>query len=185
MILGACGCAPLSAYELDHCAVDRQAQRYRIDLRVRLAAAPADAYAAFADVHRLTRINPSVKQVRMIDGAAPGQQRVYTRVRVCVSFFCRELEQVQDMQHRAEGEGGQIHARVIPALSDLRFGEAHWTLQGCGDMTCLSFLATLEPGFWIPPLIGPWLIQRKLREEATETSSGIERAAQAIAAARS
>ena len=184
MTLGACACAPLAAYELDHVAVDRQADRYRIDLRVRLAATPADAYAAFADVNRLPSINPAVKRVRMMEGAPPGQQRVYTRVRVCVSFFCRELEQVQDMEHRTEAEGGQIHARVIPELSNLRFGEAHWTLKGCGDMTCLSFVATLEPAFWVPPLIGPWLIQRKLREEAMQTSAGIERAAQAIAAAR-
>lgn len=183
------GCLPVfsigaSAYQLDHLDVQRHSARYQVDLRVRLEVPASDAYAAFADVKRLPAINPAVKVARWMPGAPEGASRIYTDIRVCVSFFCRHLVQVQDMRYHAGSNGGAISAQVIPELSNLRFGEAHWTLDDCAGRTCLSFAATLEPAFWIPPLIGPWLMQRKLREEAMQTSAGIEREARALAAAR-
>jgi hypothetical protein len=38
----------------------------------------------------------------------------------------------------------------------------------------LQFTDTFEPDFWVPPVIGPWLIQRKLVRELTETMAYIE-----------
>ncbi|MGQ0619286.1 MAG: hypothetical protein ACT4QA_05105 [Panacagrimonas sp.] len=173
------------AYEIDSLDVQHEASRYRVELHVKLDVPAADAYAAFADVDRLPAINPAVKTVRSISGAPAGASRVYTDIRVCVALFCRHLEQVQDMRYAPHAGGGAINATVIPELSNLRFGEARWTLDDCAGRTCLSFVAQLEPAFWIPPFIGPWLIQRKLREEAMQTSAGIERAARALADARS
>lgn len=174
----------VAAYQLDSLDVSHEDARYRVELHVQLDVAAADAYAAFTDVDRLPAINPAVKVARPMQGAPPGASRIYTDIRVCVSFFCRHLEQVQDMRYTPRANGGAISAKVIPELSNLRFGEALWTLDECAGRTCLSFIATLEPAFWIPPLIGPWLMQRKLREEAMQTSAGIERVARELAAAR-
>lgn len=173
------------AYQLDRLEVQHEAARFSIELHVKLDVPATDAYAAFADVNRLPAINPAVKIARLIQGAPAGASRVYTDIRVCVAFFCRHLEQVQDMRYAPGASGGVISAKVIPELSNLRFGEARWTLDNCAGRTCLVFVAQLEPAFWIPPVIGPWLIQRKLREEAMQTSAGIERAARALADGRS
>jgi hypothetical protein len=35
----------------------------------------------------------------------------------------------------------------------------------------------VEPDFWIPPLIGPWLIKRKLLSETLETVDNLEQLA--------
>ena len=40
----------------------------------------------------------------------------------------------------------------------------------------------MEPDFWVPPLIGPWVIKRTMREQAITTSEGIERLARVRAA---
>ena len=40
--------------------------------------------------------------------------------------------------------------------------------------TELQFTETFEPDFWVPPVIGPWLIQRKLVSEVAETVMYIE-----------
>jgi hypothetical protein len=37
--------------------------------------------------------------------------------------------------------------------------------------------SAVEPDFWIPPFIGPWLIERKLRSETLETVRNLERLA--------
>ncbi|MGQ0698716.1 MAG: SRPBCC family protein [Panacagrimonas sp.] len=178
-LTGAGGTA--SAFELHEITVVHAGERYRIEMSVSLDVPARDAFGVFSDVSKLPQINPSVREARVLRENISAGLRVYTNVRMCISFFCRHLEQVQDMQFLPDGTGGEIRADVLPERSDLRYGRAHWTLKDCAGRTCLKFDAELEPDFWVPPLIGPWLIQRKLRSEAMETSDGIERLARAKA----
>lgn len=167
------------AVEIHAVDVSHDDARYRVSMRVTLDA-PADAtYSVFTDLPRLRQVNPAVREVRILEAASPDTRRVYTEVRACVSLFCRRLKQVQDMQFeaRAHGGGGKVRAHVIAERSDFRFGDATWDFRDCDGRTCLDFDAELEPDFWVPPLIGPWLIERKLHEEAIQTSQGLERLA--------
>jgi hypothetical protein len=54
---------------------------------------------------------------------------------------------------------------------------AQWEFRAVDQRTQLDFNAELEPAFWIPPFVGPWLVENSLREEAQRTSSGIEQLA--------
>lgn len=171
-----------AAYELQHLSVSRQDQRYHLQLQVRLQAPAAAAYAVFTDARLLPRINPSLREAEILE-LTPGTtgERLRTRVRLCAGPFCRQIDQVQHMRYRTGDDGYGIQADVIPALSDLRFGQARWHFMDCAGNTCLDFDARIEPAFWVPPLIGPWLIEKTLREQAMTTSAGIERLARAHA----
>lgn len=162
---------------VDRIAVSRDGAVYRVAMRVKLDVPPARAWEVFSEYANLPRIHHAVREVRKLDGADSGAQRLLTEVRVCVSFYCRVLQQVQDMRPEPGAAGGRLSATVLPQSRDLKSGHAVWNIRACGDGACLDFDAELEPKFWVPPLIGPWLIQRKLREEAIETSAGIERLA--------
>lgn len=166
------------AVEIHSVVVQHEDARYRVSMRVTLDA-PADAaYAVFADLPRLKEVNPAVRDVRILETLSDDTRRVYTEVRACVSFFCRHLKQVQDMRFDPRSKGGRVQARVIPERSDFHHGDASWDFRDCDQgRTCLDFDAHLEPAFWVPPLIGPWLIKRKLHEEAIQTSRGLERLA--------
>lgn len=156
--------------------------RYGVDLTVALEATASAAYAVMTDYPNLVAINPAVVSATPLAGAPAGATRLATHVRVCVAWFCRDLHQVQDMRAAPTASGGgQLQATVLPDRSDLRFGEARWTIWPCEAGACLRFVTTIEPDFWVPPLIGPWIIKRKLREEAIQTAQGIETAAQALA----
>ena len=170
---------PTQAFELDQIDVQHKAARYEVRMQVRLNASADAAYAVFSDIALLPQINPAVRKASVMRELPNGARRVYTQVHMCVALFCKELQQVQDMRFEALESGGTVLASVLPELSDLRFGEAEWTFRRCGEQTCLSFHARMEPKFWVPPLIGPWLIQRKLRVEAMETSAGLEKLARA------
>lgn len=182
VILVFIGTGTARAFELQSLVVTRADARYRVQMSVNLDVPARDAYGVFSDITRLPQINSSVREARVLQQNPAEGLRVYTLVRMCVSFFCRMLEQVQDMQFLAHAAGGEIRAEVLPHLSNLRYGRARWTLRDCAGNTCLRFEAELEPDFWVPPLIGPWLIQRKLRSEAMQTGAGIERLARASAA---
>ena len=157
-------------------SVSRSDDIYSVQMKARLAMAPALVHQTFTHFENLPRINPAIEQVQRRTGAKAGT-RVYTQVRVCVAFFCKHLHQVQDIRSSETGGTYQIDALVLPQESDLRSGKAHWRIASCGADSCLTFTAQLEPDFWVPPLIGPWLIERKLAKEARITVAGIERVA--------
>lgn len=171
------------AVQIDRIDVSRAGPLYRVAMRVKLDAPPARAWAVFSEYENLPRIHHAVREVRRLDGAGSGAQRLLTEVRVCVSFYCRVLQQEQDMRPEPGEAGGRLSATVLPQSRDLKSGHAVWNIRACGGGSCLDFDAELEPRFWVPPLIGPWLIQRKLREEAIQTSEGIERLARETAPA--
>ena len=41
----------------------------------------------------------------------------------------------------------------------------------------MSLTATLEPAFWVPPVIGPWLVKRRFVSELLESADHMEAAA--------
>ena len=67
-----------------------------------------------------------------------------------------------------------IDALILPRGSDFRRGRAHWRLKVSGDATLMHFDAELVPDFYIPPLIGPWLIRREMVGQITEIIRIIE-----------
>lgn len=172
---------PAPAFDVESVDVARANPRYRVALQVRLNVPARSSWATFVNPLNLPQINPAVREVRVMDRRGTQATRLYTRVEICIALVCRRLEQVQDLRYTPRADGGEMQADVIPQLSDFRYGHARWHFRDCDAQTCLSFEAELEPAFWVPPLIGPWLIQRTLHAETIKTSRGLERLAQATA----
>lgn len=168
---------PVRAAQIEHLEITRADTRFGMALSARLEVPLADSYRVLGDFDELPRINDAIEEVRLLDGAPPGARRLYTRVRVCVWLFCTHLDQVQDMWPITDGDTRGYNAAVLPEQSNLRFGNARWRLRDCDGHTCLQFDAQLEPDFWVPPVIGPWAIERAMRREAITTAEGIERRA--------
>lgn len=169
-----------AAAQVQQVTVDHSGARYRIDLSMRLDAAPARAYAVFTDFRNLPRINPVVREEQVTRADTPDIETLRTRIDACVAFFCRTLHQVQTVYLQPRADGGDVRTDIIPARSDFSYGTAHWSFRPCADntqQTCLHFRAQMQPAFWIPPLIGPWLIERQLRKESIVAGVGIERLA--------
>lgn len=148
--------------------------RYHIAMNVDMAADLSDVKNVLSDLKGFHRLNNSVKKSTLlpVTGLAVGTQRMKAEISMCALFFCKHLTQIQDMHWASPFE---LRAKVIAAGSDFKFGEARWTLvKQSPGVTRMFFSATLEPKFWIPPLIGPLVIERKMLSEAVETSQAIE-----------
>lgn len=177
LVLGLCATTAFAA-EVDALKIEHTDRRYRMHLAARLDTPLQSSFRAFSNFDNLPRINDAVEFVQLMDGAPAGAQRIYTRVRVCVWFFCARLDQVQDIREVSNGPALGLDAVVIPQLSNLRYGTARLRMRDCAPQTCLEFDAELEPDFWVPPIVGPWAIERAMRGEAVSTAYGIERLAE-------
>ena len=172
-------CLPARAATIESLSVIHDGTRYSVEMQVKLQAPPAASYAAFADPASLQKINPAVQRVEVLQRVGDDRARIYTEVRVCALFYCKTLHQTQDMHYLVRADGGDLTAEVVPEASDFSHGQAHWQFRpAAGGATQLHFHAELEPAFWIPPVIGPLLVERSLRDEAERTSAGIELLAQ-------
>jgi hypothetical protein len=167
--------APLvQAVEVHAASASQQGAAYLVEVDALVNVPENRARRLLTDYNHLGRINPDIKRSEILLTRGPGDYRVRTLTEVCVLFYCKRLHQVQDV---IEAQDGSVTATVLPGQSDFRYGVARLNLWQEPDGTRVLIRGELEPDFWIPPVIGPWLVKRKLISEALDTVRNLERVA--------
>ncbi len=133
---------------------------YRIELDARLRAAPAAVRAMILDPAHWPRVMPWLVELERLGAPRPGVRRMRTVLRGCVLFFCRDLRHVMDFR---TPDPWTVEAHTVREGSDFRHGRTRWRILPEGAGTRLRMESELEPAFWVPPLIGPWVLRMKLR----------------------
>lgn len=176
VILGlAClpGCA--LAADFRSLEVSRDGDTYQIQALVYLAAPPQAVFAVLTDYDHFTRISGSIVASRRVRQLDADDALVYTDTRFCALFFCRH---VKEMQKLTQTPPGDIVSTVLPEQSDnVKSGSASLHMEAEGEGTLLHWQIRLQPGFWVPPLLGPYLVERSLRTEGHRSADGVEKLA--------
>jgi Polyketide cyclase / dehydrase and lipid transport len=152
-------------------SVSQDAGLYTLSIEARIDAPVDMVYRLITDYDHLHDINPAIRESRILRTYSPEKHRIRTITRVCVLFYCRDVAQSQDM---VQLSGYRIEADILPQESDFRRGRGYWRLTAEGGATVMRFRAELVPAFYIPPLIGSWLIRRELVNQITEIVMIIE-----------
>ena len=147
---------------------------YSVDVLVRIEAPLEVVFQAITDYDHLTEINSSIAESYIVETQGADRYRVFTRVKFCVLFFCKQIRQVQDM---VEYNSVLVKATILPESSDFDSGHASWDLVVADDVTYMQFSTEVDPSFWVPPLIGTWLLEREMIKQVLETAMYIERQA--------
>lgn len=166
--------APAAAELLD-VSVEKTGERYLMRSRTWFDAPPEAVFRVLADYDRFERISSVFEDVRFIDPASDGTTRAYTLVKGCVMFFCKSIERTERLEFTPPH---RIVARVEPEHSDLRYGRTEWHFRPADSGTEVYYRMEMEPGFWVPPLIGPYIMKRSFRSDAEEALNRIEALAQ-------
>jgi len=165
---------PGSGGEILESAVDYREGVYHIVMDVWIDAPEPIVRELVTAYNHLAQVNPAVQESEIIRTFSPDHHRVRSVIRLCFAFFCKRMIQVQDIEQR---EDGDIVATILPEASDFREGQGRWMLIRENGGTRMRFTASLEPDFWVPPVIGPWLIRYKLRGETLQSAGNLERLA--------
>lgn len=162
------------AGDLYKASVSHQSGSYFVEVDTLVAAPEPIVRRLLTDYDHLSRINPAIETSEILLRRGPGDYQVRTVTLACVWFYCKRIHQVQDVIESADGT---VTAVVIPERSDFQHGYARLNVWPEPNGTRVLIRSEVRPDFWIPPLIGPWLIKRKLRSEALETLQNLERVA--------
>jgi len=162
---------PVVAGEVLASRVQQDAGVFRLTVSARIDAPLASVYRIITDYDNLAAINPSILSSSSYATADPRIHHVHSVIKVCILVFCKQVVQ---MQRVVRVDDRTIEAVMLPEHSDFRAGTARWRFTGDGSTTELYFSEELEPDFWVPPVIGPWLIERELVREVAVTVRYIE-----------
>ena len=90
-------------------------------------------------------------------------------------LFCKSFVRIGELTLTPHNE---IVATADPKQSDFNYSRERWLLEADGDGVLLKYEFELEPTFWVPPVIGPYVMKRALRAGGADAVDRIEALAQ-------
>ena len=162
----------LQEEKLPEVEILEQSGIYQIKV-VALIDAPARSVRhVLMDYVHIYRLNPSIIESEVLKRHDDGSVNVRTRVIGCAAWFCEELERVERVRLLPSGD---LHAEIIPELSEFKSGQTFWRIKAVGDFCEVSYLSDMEPDIFIPPVVGKLLIKKSIREEMQISFANLEK----------
>lgn len=162
-----------AAYEIEALDVTHNDGHYTVNFSVWLAV-PTDKVRALAtDYVNLAQLSDLVAESRVL-AIRGNTTRLKLVLRACVLFLCKSVSRVEDVVAEANGD---ITARALPEQSDFRVATERWRILPEGNGTRFVYRAELEPDFYIPPFVGPFVMRRVMERELRESAVRFEQLA--------
>ena len=160
-----------SAFELNHAEISEDKGIFQLKFTTTIDA-PADyVRQVLTDFTYIYRLNPSIIESEILPSKRSGETKVRTKVLACASVFCREVERVEIVRILASGD---LQVDIVPEQSDFRSGKAIWKITAFDNRSKLEYEATVEPDFFIPPVIGISVIGTSMKDEVIRSFDRIE-----------
>ncbi len=139
---------------------------YFLSAEFTVEAAPARVMEILTDFKNISDLNPSIIESEIQDSSIADSLRVRTVVHDCILFFCKSITRVEDI---TQFENSKLEAFILPLLSDLRSGYAVWGLTQHSLDTVVKYDASMQPKFWIPPIIRSYVLKKKFKQRVIES----------------
>ena len=160
---------PAMAVDDGDVSIEKDGRSYRIHMAFDVPASIGQVKSVLTDYAHPSRLTPAVT-AREVLGKQDGVVRVRTDFRDCVVFFCKSMKLVHDVTVSANA----VRADVVPGGSDFRDGFLLWSIRDTGSGgSHVVFEAVMEPDFFVPPLVGGFLVSNALRKQAITTANNL------------
>lgn len=164
-----------TASEVLAAEVVEQNDVYQVYLKMHIDAPYDYVYESLTDYANIHTLSQSIIESVVLKFTPP-KYRIKLVSEGCIWFVCRTVTQVQDVHDMGNG---RIKIDVIPELSDIRQSQQYWQIEAGKtaenhDHTMVSYRASIEPDFWIPPFFGSMIFKERLLEEGQYILNNIE-----------
>ncbi|MDX1406219.1 MAG: hypothetical protein R3192_16900 [Woeseiaceae bacterium] len=167
----------LSSAELLDVKVELENKRYRLYSETEFSVGPQALYELLIDYSKFEKFTSAIVEARNTDPDATGRPGFYARMEGCALLFCKSFIRNGYLDLTPISE---IVATADPERSDFKYSRERWQILADGGGSLLIYDFEMEPDFWIPPVIGPYFIQRALKRGAVRAVKRIEALAQEI-----
>lgn len=163
------------AAELRNVEVGRADGRYFLTSEVWFDTDIESIYAVFLDYDYAAKFSSFIVESRNLEADDEGRPGFYIRNHGCVWFYCRGFERRGTIEYEPLKF---IRSTADPESSDFHASLESWRFEEDGRGTLVAYDFEFVPKFWIPPLIGPYVLQRKLKRDSVDAINRIEALAQ-------
>ncbi|MCH8895188.1 MAG: SRPBCC family protein [Proteobacteria bacterium] len=150
-----------NATEIRKLDVWKSGDVFYVDLVGYVDAPISQVYDVLVDYDQLDRLSSYIVDSRILEPAEDGTPLVYTLTRKCVFLFCGKIEKVERLELEPLHH---ITATAIPERSNVVHGLSEWRLSEQDNGTLIEFRQELDPDFWVPPVFGPMMIKKVMRQ---------------------
>lgn len=164
-----------SAADMRSMEVDYGEGRYTLESVVWFDAGVDEMFDVFSDWDLATKFSSAVVEARNLEPDAQGRPEFYIRNRGCILFFCKSIVRQGYVESRGKS---LLQAFTDASRSDFLFCEESWEFSTDNGGTRVRYTLVMEPDFWVPPAIGPYMIKRKLSSDGSDALNRIEAIAQ-------
>ena len=171
LAIGLLAPACASAAVIERLKTTHVEDRYTLSVEVVLNAERSKVWQIMTDYEHLPRVSDVIVKSRLLKNRDPHQQRVGVTFHACVLIFCKTMKKVVDVQTWPQND---IVVIGVPELSDFSYSVERWRVSAEGAKTRLRYHAEMVPDFFIPPVIGPWLVRTFLEREIKATAIKVE-----------
>lgn len=173
-------CALLLSYpavtaDLYDVKVEMDDNRYSMKSEAWFDASVDELYRVLTDYELFRKFTSAIVESSNIEPDEQGRPRFYTRMEGCLLFWCQSFTRNGYLLLTPSYE---VVAITDPEESDFKFSQEHWRLEQDGDGTRMIYSFEMEPAFWVPPLVGPYVIKRTLKRGGADAIDRIEALAQ-------
>jgi len=160
-----------TAATLVHTEATHDDGRYTLSFEVVLDAERGKVWRMMTDYEQLPRLSDVVTQSHIVKSEDKDKHRLDITFHACVLIFCKTMKKVVDIQAWPQSD---IVIIGDPQLSDFSYSVERWRIFAEKAQTRLRYSAEMTPDFFIPPLIGPWLMKSFLQKEIMATAIKVE-----------
>jgi hypothetical protein len=147
---------------------------YRLTMTATLTAHSDRVEAVLRDYAHYKSLDTRILDAHVVSRPQTNQVQLFTRIRVCFSLLCRNVDRIELVEERP----WELLATIIPAKSDAERGGTHTVLIADGEHTQVQYTTYIVPKFWVPALFGRSIMLRTLRDATTSMFENIEKRAQ-------
>jgi hypothetical protein len=171
LAIGLLAPANASSATIAHAQAKHHQGRYLLSFEVVLDAELDKVWQIMTDYEHFSRVSSSVVESRIIERVSENHHRVGISSKSCILFFCQTVNKVEDIRATPKTD---IVIVIDAAQSDFSYSVEHWHLFAEGAKTRIFYSGEMEPNFFIPPVIGPWLVKSFFIEEIKATAVEVE-----------
>ena len=135
-------------------------------------------YEVLADWNHAGNFSSAIVESRNIDRDEQGRPGFYIMNKGCVLFYCVTVERQGYVERSPQG---LVRAVADAEKSDFHISDERWYIDPENQGTRVRYEMEMKPKFWIPPVIGPYMIKRKIGRKGFEVLERIEAYVQDIA----
>jgi ribosome-associated toxin RatA of RatAB toxin-antitoxin module len=156
--------------------VVRRGSTFEVHATIEAGGSVQLCYAVLTDFDRLAEFIPGMVSSRIVSNPGePLQLRQSGRTRIAFSEYVFDVTLAVELDAPRE-------IRFRRVAGTLRRMQGRWLIAGDEARCTIDYRAEIEPGLWVPPLIGPMLMRSQVAKQVEGLEYEIERRMRSAAA---